>query len=76
LKQEKFYLSEDPMWQIQPFLIIMIGQKVPLPRPNPDQRFPIWALLKKGTRADIFCRYAGIFGKAEDFLSKKINEIL
>lgn len=57
------------------FLNNLIGQKVAITSPKPQTtRFPIWALYKDERGQAVFVDTPGIFGKAKDFLSKKINE--
>jgi len=57
------------------FLNNLIGQKVAITSPKPQTtRFPIKALYEDERGKIIFTDTPGIFGKAEDFLSKKINE--
>lgn len=53
----------------------LIGQKVAITSPKPQTtRFPIRALYKNDQGTIVFVDTPGIFGKAEDELSKKINE--
>ncbi len=57
------------------FVNNIIGQKVAITSPKPQTtRFPIKALLEEERGKLIFVDTPGIFGKAQDFLSKKINE--
>lgn len=57
------------------FLNNLIGQKVAITSPKPQTtRFPIRALYSEERGKIIFIDTPGIFGKAEDFLSKKINQ--
>lgn len=57
------------------FINNLIGQKVAITSPKPQTtRFPIRALYQDEKGILIFVDTPGIFGKAEDFLSKKINE--
>ncbi len=57
------------------FLNNLIGQKVAITSPKPQTtRFPIKALYEESRGRVIFVDTPGIFGKAEDELSKKINE--
>ena len=52
----------------------IIGQKVAITSPKPQTtRFPIKALFEDKRGKLIFVDTPGIFGKAQDFLSKKIN---
>jgi GTP-binding protein Era len=57
------------------FLNNLIGQKVAITSPKPQTtRFPIRALYEDPRGKIIFVDTPGIFGRAEDFLSKKINK--
>ncbi|MBI2051805.1 GTPase Era [Candidatus Roizmanbacteria bacterium] len=57
------------------FLNNLIGQKVAITSPKPQTtRFPIKALYEDERGKIIFVDTPGIFGKAEDYLSKKINK--
>lgn len=57
------------------FLNNLIGQKVAITSPKPQTtRFPIKALYQEERGKIIFTDTPGIFGRAKDFLSKKINE--
>lgn len=57
------------------FLNNLIGQKVAITSPKPQTtRFPIKALYEEERGRIIFIDTPGIFGKAKDALSKKINE--
>lgn len=57
------------------FLNNIIGQKVAITSPKPQTtRFPIKALYEDERGKIIFIDTPGIFGRVEDFLSKKINE--
>lgn len=57
------------------FLNNLIGQKVAITSPKPQTtRFPIQAIYEHEQGKLLFIDTPGIFGKAEDFLSKKINE--
>lgn len=57
------------------FLNNLLGQKVAITSPKPQTtRFPIKALYEEERGKIIFVDTPGIFGKAEDQLSKKINE--
>lgn len=57
------------------FLNNLIGQKVAITSPKPQTtRFPIKARFEDERGQIIFTDTPGIFGRAEDFLSKKINE--
>src|SRR3990167_11245267 len=53
----------------------IVGQKVAITSPKPQTtRFPINALFEDEREKIIFVDTPGIFGKAKDFLAKKINE--
>lgn len=53
----------------------LIGQKVAITSPKPQTtRFPIKAVYEDERGKIIFVDTPGIFGKAEDFLAKKINK--
>lgn len=57
------------------FLNNLIGQKVAITSPKPQTtRFPIKALYEEERGKIIFVDTPGIFGRTEDYLSKKINE--
>jgi len=57
------------------FLNNVIGQKVAITSPKPQTtRFPIKALFEDERGQIVFTDTPGIFGRAKDFLSKKINE--
>lgn len=57
------------------FVNNVIGQKVAITSPKPQTtRFPIKALFEDERGRIIFVDTPGVFGKTEDFLSKKINE--
>jgi GTPase len=56
------------------FLNNILGQKVAITSPKPQTtRFPIQAVFEDERGAIFFVDTPGIFGKAEDSLSKKIN---
>ncbi len=75
MKQGKVLLIGRPNVGKSTFLNNLIGQKVAITSPKPQtSRFPIWALFEEERGQIIFVDTPGIFGKAEDFLSKKINE--
>jgi len=75
MKQGKVLLIGRPNVGKSTFLNNLIGQKVAITSPKPQTtRFPIWALFEEERGQIIFVDTPGIFGKAEDFLSKKINE--
>lgn len=58
------------------FVNNLIGQKVAITSPKPQTtRFPIKAVYTEERGNLIFVDTPGIFGKAEDSLSKKINEV-
>jgi len=53
----------------------LIGQKVAITSPKPQTtRFPIQAIYQEKRGQIILVDTPGIFGRAKDFLSKKINE--
>lgn len=57
------------------FVNNVIGQKVAITSPKPQTtRFPIKALYEDERGKIIFTDTPGIFGKTQDYLSKKINE--
>ena len=57
------------------FVNNLIGQKVAITSPKPQTtRFPIRAVYEEERGKIIFVDTPGIFGKAEDYLSKKINQ--
>ncbi len=57
------------------FLNNLIGQKVAITSPKPQTtRFPIRALYQDERGEIVFVDTPGIFGRAKDLLSKKINE--
>ncbi|MCL4364474.1 GTPase Era [Patescibacteria group bacterium] len=57
------------------FVNNLIGQKVAITSPKPQTtRFPIKAVYSEDRGKVIFVDTPGIFGKTEDYLSKKINE--
>jgi len=56
------------------FLNNLVGQKVSITSPKPQTtRFPIRVLSKHAEGRLLFVDTPGIFGKAQDYLSKKIN---
>lgn len=58
------------------FVNNLIGQKVAITSPKPQTtRFPIKAVYQEERGNLIFVDTPGIFGKAQDSLSKKINEV-
>lgn len=75
MKQGKVLLIGRPNVGKSTFLNNLIGQKVAITSPKPQTtRFPIKARFEDERGIIIFVDTPGIFGKAEDFLSKKINE--
>lgn len=57
------------------FLNNLIGHKVSITSPKPQTtRFPIQAVYENEQGQLLFIDTPGIFGRAEDFLAKKINE--
>jgi GTP-binding protein Era len=74
-KEGKVLLIGRPNVGKSTFLNNLIGQKVAITSPKPQTtRFPIKALYHDERGRIIFVDTPGIFGKAEDFLSKKINQ--
>jgi GTP-binding protein Era len=75
MKQGKVLLIGRPNVGKSTFLNNLIGQKVAITSPKPQTtRFPIKALFENEQGQIIFVDTPGIFGKAEDALSKKINQ--
>ncbi len=75
MKLGKVLLIGRPNVGKSTFINNLIGQKVAITSPKPQTtRFPIWALFEEERGQIIFVDTPGIFGKAEDFLSKKINK--
>lgn len=75
MKLGKVLLIGRPNVGKSTFLNNLIGQKVAITSPKPQTtRFPILALFEEERGQIIFIDTPGIFGRAEDFLSKKINE--
>lgn len=75
VKEGKVLLIGRPNVGKSTFLNNLIGQKVAITSPKPQTtRFPIKALYQEERGRIIFTDTPGIFGRAEDFLSKKINE--
>jgi len=75
MKLGKVLLVGRPNVGKSTFVNNLIGQKVAITSPKPQTtRFPIWALYEEERGQIIFVDTPGIFGKANDFLSKKINE--
>jgi GTP-binding protein Era len=74
MKQGKILLIGRPNVGKSTFLNNLIGTKVAITSPKPQTtRFPIKALFEDERGSIIFVDTPGIFGKAEDNLSKKIN---
>jgi len=74
MKNGKVLLIGRPNVGKSTFLNNLIGQKVAITSPKPQTtRFSIKALYKDDRGNIIFVDTPGIFGKAEDRLSKKIN---
>jgi len=75
LKSGKVLLVGRPNVGKSTFLNNLIGQKVAITSPKAQTtRFPIKALLEEERGTVIFVDTPGIFAKAEDKLSKKINK--
>ncbi len=75
MKIGKILLLGRPNVGKSTFVNNLIGQKVAITSPKPQTtRFPIRAFYQDKRGILIFVDTPGIFGKAEDFLSKKINE--
>lgn len=75
MKQGVVLLIGRPNVGKSTFLNNLIGQKVAITSPKPQTtRFPIQALYREKDGEIIFVDTPGIFGKAKDLLSKKINE--
>jgi len=74
-KYGKILLLGRPNVGKSTFVNNLIGQKVAITSPKPQTtRFPIKAVYQEERGTLIFADTPGIFGKAEDYLSKKINE--
>lgn len=74
-KEGKVLLIGRPNVGKSTFVNNLIGQKVAITSPKPQTtRFPIKALLEEERGNIVFVDTPGIFGKTQDFLSKKINE--
>src|SRR3990172_676552 len=75
MKEGKVLLIGRPNVGKSTFLNNLIGQKVAITSPKPQTtRFPIKALYEDERGKIIFVDTPGIFGKAKDFLSRKINQ--
>jgi GTP-binding protein Era len=75
MKQGKILLIGRPNVGKSTFLNNLIGTKVAITSPKPQTtRFPIKALYENERGSIIFVDTPGIFGKANDNLSKKINQ--
>ncbi len=75
VKYGKVLLIGRPNVGKSTFLNNVIGQKVAITSPKPQTtRFPIRAILQEERGSIVFVDTPGIFGKAEDALSKKINQ--
>lgn len=74
MKQGTVLLIGRPNVGKSTFLNNVIGQKVAITSPKPQTtRFPIQAVFEDDRGTIYFVDTPGIFGKAEDSLSKKIN---
>src|SRR3990167_4520258 len=75
MKEGKVLLIGRPNVGKSTFLNNLIGQKVAITSPKPQTtRFPIKALFEDEREKIVFVDTPGIFGRAKDFLAKKINE--
>ena len=75
MKQGKILLIGRPNVGKSTFLNNLLGTKVAITSPKPQTtRFPIKALFENEDGQIIFIDTPGIFAKAEDILSKKINQ--
>ncbi len=75
MKEGKILLIGRPNVGKSTFVNNLIGQKVAITSPKPQTtRFPIKALYEDERGKIVFVDTPGIFGKAQDVLSKKINE--
>jgi len=75
MKQGKILLIGRPNVGKSTFLNNLLGTKVAITSPKPQTtRFPIKALFENEDGQIIFIDTPGIFAKAEDSLSKKINQ--
>lgn len=75
MKEGKILLIGRPNVGKSTFLNNLIGQKVAITSPKPQTtRFPIKAVYEDERGKILFVDTPGIFGKAEDFLSKQINK--
>lgn len=75
MKYGKILLIGRPNVGKSTFLNNLIGTKVAITSPKPQTtRFAIKALYEEERGSIIFVDTPGIFGKAEDYLAKKINQ--
>jgi GTP-binding protein Era len=75
MKEGRVLLIGRPNVGKSTFLNNLIGQKVAITSPKPQTtRFPIKALYQDERGNAIFVDTPGIIGRAEDFLSQKINQ--
>lgn len=75
MKEGKVLLIGRPNAGKSTFVNNLIGQKVAITSPKPQTtRFPIRAVYEEPRGRLIFVDTPGVFGKAQDYLSKKINE--
>lgn len=75
MKSGKVLLIGRPNVGKSTFLNNLIGQKVAITSPKPQTtRFPIKALYQDERGKIVFTDTPGIFDRAKDFLSKKINK--
>lgn len=75
MKQGTVLLIGRPNVGKSTFLNNLLGQKVAITSPKPQTtRFPVQAVYHDERGDLLFIDTPGIFGKAEDYLSKQINE--
>jgi GTP-binding protein Era len=75
MKSGKVLLVGRPNVGKSTFLNNLIGTKVAITSPKPQTtRFPIKALYEEARGTVVFVDTPGLFGKAEDAMSKKINQ--
>jgi len=75
MKEGRVLLVGRPNVGKSTFLNNLIGQKVAITSPKPQTtRFPIKALYEEERGKIVFIDTPGIFGRAQDPLSKKINQ--
>src|SRR4030043_368616 len=75
MKYGKVLLIGRPNVGKSTFINNLIGQKVAITSPKPQTtRFPILALFEEERGQILFVDTPGIFGRAENFLAKKIKD--